>query len=144
MSPLPRLSAGVVVVRRLPQGWRFLLLRAFRNWDFPKGIVEPGEEPLAAAQREVREETSIADLRFDWGAEYRETEPYNHKIARYYLAVTPGAEVTLPISPELGRPEHHEFRWVELEQALTLCPARLVPILHWVAQTLGISATGSR
>jgi len=39
------------VVRTTPQGWRFLLLRAFNHWDFPKGMVETGEEPLAAAIR---------------------------------------------------------------------------------------------
>jgi 8-oxo-dGTP pyrophosphatase MutT (NUDIX family) len=36
----PRLSAGVVVVRQTADGWRFLLLRAFSHWDFPKGMVE--------------------------------------------------------------------------------------------------------
>ena len=54
-----RLSAGVVVVRQSGEGWRFLLLRAFNHWDFPKGMVEAGEEPLAAAIREVREESLI-------------------------------------------------------------------------------------
>jgi len=132
-----RLSAGVVVVRRSPEGWRFLLLRAFKNWDFPKGLVEAGEDPLATARREVREETLIEDLRFDWGLSYQETEPYARgKVARFYLAATAAAEVTLPVSPELGRPEHHEFRWVDLQQALALCPPRLAPILRWASDTL--------
>ena len=52
-------------VRR--HGWLFLMLRAYRNWDFPKGLVESGEDPLAAARREVQEETLIEDLHFDWG-----------------------------------------------------------------------------
>jgi 8-oxo-dGTP pyrophosphatase MutT (NUDIX family) len=142
MSASPsRLSAGVIVVRRDAGGWRFLLLRAYRNWDFPKGQVEQGEEPLAAARREVREETSIDELRFDWGHDYRETEPYSHhKVARYYLAATPVESVTLPVNPELGRPEHNEFRWVDLKEAQRLCPPRLAPILRWAAQTLGLGA----
>ena len=41
-----------------------LLLRAYRNWDLPKGLVEPGEQPFAAACREVEEETGITDLDF--------------------------------------------------------------------------------
>ena len=49
-----RLSAGVVVIRETHEGWLYLLLRAYNHWDFPKGMVEPGEEPLAAAIREVR------------------------------------------------------------------------------------------
>jgi len=134
----PRLSAGVVVVRRGPTGWLFLLLRAYRNWDFPKGVVEPGEDPLAAARREVREETLIADLRFTWGEEYRETAPYsNNKVARYYLAETGTESITLPVSPELGRPEHNEARWVDLAGALSLSSPRVAPILRWAAEKLG-------
>ena len=57
MSPRPtRLSAGVVVIRETHEGWLYLLLRAYNHWDFPKGMVEPGEEPLAAAIREFVEE----------------------------------------------------------------------------------------
>ena len=136
----PRLSAGVVVVRRGPTGWLFLMLRAYRNWDFPKGVVDPGEEPLAAARREVREETLINDLQFTWGEEYRETAPYsNNKIARYYLAETSTESVTLPVSPELGRPEHNEARWVDLAGALSLSSPRIAPIVRWAAEKLGVA-----
>jgi 8-oxo-dGTP pyrophosphatase MutT (NUDIX family) len=138
-----RLSAGIVVVRRGPAGWLFLVLRAYSNWGFPKGLIEPGEDPLAAARREVREETLIEALSFDWGYEYRETAPYSNKIARYYIAATSSAAVTLPVSPELGRPEHNEWRWVDLEQALSLCSPRLEPILRWAAVKLGIKGASS-
>jgi 8-oxo-dGTP pyrophosphatase MutT (NUDIX family) len=114
------------------------MLRAYRNWDFPKGIVEPGEEPLAAARREVTEETLIEDLRFSWGDGYIETAPYSHnKVARYYLAQTPTEAVTLPVRPELGRPEHHEARWLTGEAALALASPRLEPIVRWAADILG-------
>src|SRR5690606_2169281 len=73
MSRPTKLSAGVVVVRDTPEGWRYLLLRAFTHWDFPKGMVEPGEDPLSAAVREVKEETLIEDLDFAWGHDYIET-----------------------------------------------------------------------
>jgi 8-oxo-dGTP pyrophosphatase MutT (NUDIX family) len=137
----PRLSAGVVVVRAGPTGWLFLMLRAYRNWDFPKGAVEPGEEPLAAARREVREETLIEDLRFNWGEDYRETERYsNNKIARYYLAETRTESVTLPVSPELGRPEHDEARWVSLAGALSVASPRVADIVRWAAVKLGLSS----
>jgi 8-oxo-dGTP pyrophosphatase MutT (NUDIX family) len=137
----PRLSAGVIVVRRGPTGWLFLLLRAYRNWDFPKGVLEPGEEPLAAARREVREETLIDDLQFTWGEEYRETAPYsNNKIARYYVGETRTERVTLPVSPELGRPEHNESRWVDLAGALSLSSPRVAPIVRWAAGKLGMAS----
>ena len=83
------LSAGVVPFRRTAGGWRLLVLRAYKNWDFPKGRVEEGEEPIDAAKREAAEETDLTDLEFPYGDSYRETLPYaSGKIARYYLAET--------------------------------------------------------
>ncbi len=56
---------------------------------FPKAWSRPGEEPLAAAIREVREETLIEALDFAWGEVYTQTNPYSRgKVARYYLAKT--------------------------------------------------------
>ena len=135
-----RVSAGVVVVRELQGSWRFLMLRAYRNWDFPKGLVESGEQPLEAAIREVKEETMIDDLQFRWGESYRETAPYSHKkIARYYVAQTTTEAVTLPVRPELGRAEHNEWRWVTFEQGLALSSPRLDPIIRWAAETIGVT-----
>ncbi len=127
------LSAGVVVVRRDPEkGWLYLLLRAYQYWDFPKGMVEPGEQPLEAAIREVAEESTITDLHFDWGHVYKETPPYARgKVARYYIAETHGKTVSLPVNPELGRPEHDEYRWMTYEEARELVSPRVRPILDW-------------
>ena len=131
------LSAGVIPLRRTAQGWRMLVLRAYKNWDFPKGCVEAGEEPIAAAKREATEETGLTDLRFSFGDAYRETLPYaGGKIARYYLAETPEESVQLPISHELGRPEHHEWRWVSFDEAEDLLPPRLALVLDWARETL--------
>jgi bis(5'-nucleosidyl)-tetraphosphatase len=132
-----RLSAGCVVVRRAGDGEpRYLLLRVFNYWDFPKGGVEPGEDPLDAARREVEEETTLTGLAFSWGDLHTETPPYaGGKVARYYLAESPDGEVSLPVSPELGRPEHHEHRWLRYGDARALLGARLRPVLDW-AQAL--------
>jgi bis(5'-nucleosidyl)-tetraphosphatase len=127
-------KAGVVVLRPVDEAWRCLLLRAYRNWGFPKGEIDPGERPLDAATREVMEETSVGDLDFCWGDVFIETAPRaGHKIARYYIAVSPDARVFLPVSPELGRPEHHEFRWVGFAAAKALLAPPLHPIIRWAA-----------
>ncbi len=132
------LSAGVVIVRREEKACRFLLLRAYNYWDFPKGEVEAGENPLDAALREVREETGIADLTFPWGKVFKETPPYRSgkqpKVARYYLATTQQLDIELGINPELGRAEHDEYRWVDFALAQLLLGERLRLILHWAAR----------
>jgi bis(5'-nucleosidyl)-tetraphosphatase len=95
-------------------------------------MVERGEEPYAAARREVREESTIDDLEFTWGDVYRDTGPYTrNKVARYYVAQTRTARVTLPVNVELGTPEHHEWRWVSFEDALSLVSPRVAPIVEW-------------
>lgn len=137
MTAPKQLSAGAVVVRRVGAEWRLLVLRAFRNWDFPKGLVEPGEAPFVAAKREVAEETGLTDLEFPHGESCRETLPYaEDKVARYYLAETEQEQVELPISHELGRPEHHEWRWVTFDEAEELLPPRLSLVLDWAREML--------
>jgi len=133
----PNRAAGAVVFRRSDRGIRLLVLRAYKNWDFPKGLIEPGEDALAAARREVREETGLAQLDYPFGDEFKETLPYSgNKVARYYLAQTDAEKIELPVSPELGRPEHHEYRWVSFEEAEDLLPPRLGVVLEWARKTL--------
>src|SRR3981081_10929 len=132
VAPPHRLSSGVVVVSLAQRKLKFLLLRAYRNWDFPKGFVEAGEEPIDAALREVLEETTLDDLSFDWGLEFMETGPYNKgKISRYYIARSRETQVLLPVNPELGRRAHHEARWVAFAQSLPRVSPRLRPVVHW-------------
>jgi 8-oxo-dGTP pyrophosphatase MutT (NUDIX family) len=113
------------------------VLRAYKNWDFPKGLIEAGEDALAAARREVLEETGLAELAFPFGEEFKETLPYSsNKVARYYLAETDAEKIELPVSPALGRPEHHEYRWISFDEAEDLLPPRLAVVLEWARKTL--------
>lgn len=131
-APPHRLSSGVVVVSLAQRKLKYLLLRAYRNWDFPKGLVETGEEPIDAALREVREETTLDDLSFDWGLEFMETGPYNKgKISRYYIARSKQVQISLPVNPDLGTPEHHEACWVDFAKALAMVSPRLQPVVEW-------------
>lgn len=127
------LSAGMVIARRVEGEWLYLLLRAYNYWDFPKGEVEEGEAPLDAAIREVKEETGLEDLSFNWGKLSIETEPYRggKKKARYYLAMTSESRVRFSVNPEIGRPEHHEYRWLKAGDLEKLVPQRLHPVIAW-------------
>jgi 8-oxo-dGTP pyrophosphatase MutT (NUDIX family) len=139
-----RFSAGVVVVHLGAAAAQYLLLRAYKNWDFPKGLVEPGEQPLEAALREVKEETTLVNLGFDWGVDYMDTGPYNKgKISRYYLARSDETRVHLPINPELGFPEHQEARWVGFETALNMVSPRLKPVVQWASAIIAAPPAGA-
>lgn len=93
-------SAGGVVVRRAAETQvpLFLLIRdSYENWGFPKGHVEAGERSIAAARREVEEETGLRDLdvrapidTIDWYFRFRGR--LIHKICDFYLMeLEPGA-----------------------------------------------------
>jgi 8-oxo-dGTP pyrophosphatase MutT (NUDIX family) len=120
-APLEETSAGGVVFRRAPgAGPLFLLIRdSYRNWGFPKGHVEPGEERADAARREVAEETGLADLvihapvqEIDWFFRFRGR--LIHKTCAFYLMESAAGEVC---------PQKDEgitaCRWLPLEEALT-------------------------
>lgn len=133
-----KLSCGAVIVRRSGGGWLTLMLRAYRNWDFPKGLCEPGESPIETAVREVREESGIEALHFDWGERYIETGPYSRgKTARYYLVRTEQETVRMGISPETGRPEHHESRWIDFDTAYDLAAPRVRAVVQWARRVVG-------
>lgn len=126
-------SAGIIPLRFEGASPSLLVLHAYRLWDFPKGEVEAGEDPIACARRELTEETTLIAGALLHDSVFWETQPYSRgKVARYYLARCEGGEVSLPVNPELGRPEHHEFRWVPLEALDSLLPERLHAIVPWL------------
>jgi bis(5'-nucleosidyl)-tetraphosphatase len=135
---MDKLSCGVVLARATDDGYVTLLLRAYHHWDFPKGLLEEGEEPVQAALRELREETGIASVEFEWGERHMETGPYSRgKTARYYLARTDEETVVLGPSPDTGEPEHHEWRWVSFDEAHDLGSPRVRQVVRWARQVIG-------
>ena len=70
-------SAGFVIFRRsADNGLEYLLLDYGRHWDFTKGHVEKGEDDLAAAIRELKEETSLQNP--------TPTPGFHHEINYYF------------------------------------------------------------
>jgi 8-oxo-dGTP pyrophosphatase MutT (NUDIX family) len=119
-------SAGGVVYRLAPDADGvprplFLLIRdSYRNWGFPKGHLESGEAPEAAALREVAEETGLAGVELrgaietiDWYFRFRGR--LIHKVCHFYLMETASAD-TCPQRAE----GITACRWAPFEDAVQL------------------------
>jgi 8-oxo-dGTP pyrophosphatase MutT (NUDIX family) len=110
------ISAGVILFRSQPRR-EYLILDYGSHWDFPKGHIEPGEDPATTARRELEEETGIRDPRFIPDYEQRMSYAYRRagelmrKVVVYFLAETAGAEVVLSH-------EHCGYVWASYEEAL--------------------------
>src|ERR1700730_10705423 len=55
-------SAGGVVAN--DDGKILVVSQRGNSWSLPKGHIDPGEDPIAAAKREIAEESGINDLQF--------------------------------------------------------------------------------
>lgn len=114
-------SAGGVIVRCSPEGPRVLLiLDGHRNWGFPKGHIDPGEDAPAAALREITEETGLRDLLLgpslgviDWWFRWRGRTV--HKFCHFYLVESPSGVAT----PQ-GAEGIRETRWCSFPDASDL------------------------
>jgi 8-oxo-dGTP pyrophosphatase MutT (NUDIX family) len=90
-KPRDETSAGGIVFRKEGAEPVYLLIRdSYRNWGFPKGHLEEGELPAAAALREVTEETGLKNLSLhsavetiDWHFRFRGR--LIHKVCHFYL-----------------------------------------------------------
>ncbi len=114
-------SAGGVVFRLDSGQPLFLLIRdSYQNWGFPKGHLEDGEAPEAAALREVAEETGLSGLvvrgsieTIDWFFRFR--GQLIHKVCYFFLMETVESSTS---------PQHAEgitaCRWTPFEEAKTL------------------------
>ncbi len=138
-------SAGVIVVDWTKKVPTALCVRAYANWDFPKGKLEKGESLSQAAARELMEETSLVvgndvDLVGISAPSITYGKGNRAKTATYFLGDrTSGTTPYLPVSPELGKPENDEFRWVPINELAGLMPGRLSPVVQflvdWVNST---------
>jgi 8-oxo-dGTP pyrophosphatase MutT (NUDIX family) len=108
------------------------------KWDIPKGLLDPGEDTLAAAMRELDEEAGLA---FD-AARFEDLGrfPYRRDKSLHLYRVEVGDEL-----PELGHlacrsffphhvtgeptPETDGFRWATREEVAKLCWPRMAALL---------------
>jgi len=135
---------GAVAVIAMDDDDRVLLLRQYRHpvgaelWEPPAGLLDvPGEEPIAAARRELAEEADLTATHWWVLADYLTTPGGSDEALRVYLA-RGLAEVP---HPDRHRREDEEAdmepAWVPLDEAVT---AVLAGRLRNPSTTVGILA----
>lgn len=98
-------SYGIIPIHETPSGRQYLIVQHLGgHWSFPKGHPKTGESELAAARRELAEETAIVDCRvleqprFEEHYEYvkRRTGKRIMKTVVYFIGYTDHLEVQVP------------------------------------------------
>ncbi len=156
---MARISAGILLFRRRPMGVEVLLVhpggpfwarKDAGAWSIPKGLVEEGEELLAAAKREFLEETgSPVDGAFvDLG---RFRQPGGKTIVAFACEgeFDPGSVKSNMFSmewpPHSGRtaefPEVDKAGWFSLAGASEKATNGQKPIIAALAKRLGVKST---
>src|SRR6516225_12200289 len=116
------ISAGCVVDRTTDGMTEVALIqpRDRKGWALPKGLIEPGEAPEAAAQREAREETGLSGtiiskldtIKYSYMAKWEKPPIRVFKVVTVYLLrFTEG-------DPSLHDREVDRVEWFPIEQAI--------------------------
>jgi len=144
MASTALLSCGVLLFNERDQ---LLLAHATgnRHWDVPKGLADPGEEPLAAALRETKEETGLVLDDFGWldlgRNSYRPGKDLHLFARRVSTAVVVVADcvcTSMFVHARSGKslPEADSFGWFGLE----LLPQRCARSMSTLLVTRGLAA----
>jgi predicted NUDIX family NTP pyrophosphohydrolase len=151
---MPARSAGILLYRRDPDQPRLLLVHPggpfWRGkdegaWMIPKGLIEPGEEPLAAAMREFEEELGarpvgeprpLCTVR-QAGGKWVEAFALE---GDFDCAALKSNEFTIEYPPKSGGfsafPEVDEARWLTIEEARSKILKSQEPILDALEDVL--------
>ncbi|MBT0772545.1 NUDIX hydrolase [Kineosporia sp. J2-2] len=135
---------GAVTVLALDDQERVLMIRQYRHpvqmelWELPAGLLDvPGENPVAAAQRELLEEADLRAAEWSLLAEWFNSPGGSNEALRCYLArgvsEVPEAERYQRGEEELNMPT----RWVPLDEARD---AVLAGAIHNPGAVIGILA----
>jgi predicted NUDIX family NTP pyrophosphohydrolase len=152
---LAKISAGILLYRRRPAGVEVMLVhpggpfwakKDLGAWSIPKGLVNEGEDVLAAAKREFLEETgmAIAGECLDLG---RHRQPGGKTIVAFAQEgdFDPASLISNAFSiewpPRSGRtaefPEVDKAAWYSIEKAMDKATQGQRPIVAALAEMLG-------
>ena len=111
------------------------------EWQMPQGGIDRGEEPLAAAVRELQEETGVNSVQllaeapewyaYDFPAEIMartRNGKYGGQTQRWFAFRFTGEQDEIDLAPKGHRPEFSEWRWADMAEL----PGLIVPFKRGV------------
>ena len=131
-------GAGFVVVKKFPDGWKYLALIPGEDmqkknggiFDIPKGIKEDHESFWECAVRECYEESGLFVMKQDIIS-----GPFSYGRLVVWLIETVDNPVLSP-NPISGILEHLSYRWVDPSQLEINCYPYLTSAIKWAATEL--------
>ncbi|MFF1574666.1 NUDIX domain-containing protein [Leifsonia sp. NPDC058292] len=122
---------GAVAVLALDDDDRVLLIKQYRHpvrhreWEIPAGLLDvKGEQPLAAAKRELAEEADLTADTWNVLGEFYTTPGGNNEAIRIYLAR--GVHATAEAFGRSDEEADIEVRWVPLDDVVESILSRRV------------------
>lgn len=137
-------SAVILAVDESGREPRILLERQFRYaandflWEVPAGRIDPGETPLAAAKRELLEETGFSAVRWKRGLRFLVSPGFLDEEMNMFLATGLKHGIATP-----EEDERIEVRFFPLSRALRMCmsnrirDAKTMISIFWFADRPG-------
>jgi ADP-ribose pyrophosphatase len=120
--------AGSAVVMPVDNRKRILFVRQFRLpargyiWELPAGRVDPGETPLKAAKRELKEETGFRAKKYEKLTEYYASPGFLAEKMTIYLATGLTAGEQTPMEDE-----RIQIEWFTTKQIETMIQKGQLP-----------------